>query len=87
MRGIFVSLALLAASPAVAQGWGNVAKQEAEKGFSWFDPLWPSFWMAWTPATFALFCGIFGAIAVIGPLADAPYEQMGRLISSSPGWG
>jgi predicted small integral membrane protein len=64
-RLVFSGLALLAASPALAQGWGNVAKQEEEKGFSWTDPLWPDFWMAWTPATFALFCGIFGAMAII----------------------
>jgi predicted small integral membrane protein len=48
-----------------AQGWGNVAQQPEETGFSWTDPLWPNFWMAWTPATFALFCGIFGAMAVL----------------------
>jgi predicted small integral membrane protein len=64
-RLVFSGLALLTASPALAQGWGNVAKQEEEKGFSWTDPLWPDFWMAWTPATFALFCGIFGAMAII----------------------
>lgn len=48
-----------------AQGWGNVAKNQEEAGFSWTDPLWPTFWMAWTPATFAVFCGIFGAMAVL----------------------
>ncbi|MEX0338997.1 MAG: DUF2160 domain-containing protein [Arenibacterium sp.] len=51
--------------PAWAQGWGNVANKDEEKGFSWTDPLWPDFWMAWTPATFALFCGIFGAMAIL----------------------
>ena len=50
---------------ALAQGWGNVAKKEEETGLSWTAPLWPSFWMAWTPATFLLFCGIFGAIGII----------------------
>jgi predicted small integral membrane protein len=64
-RFIYVALAILAALPASAQGWGNVAKKEEEKGFSWTDPLWPDFWMAWTPATFALFCGIFGAMAIL----------------------
>jgi len=57
--------------PSLAQaqtaGWGNVAAEE-EKGFSWFDPLWPSFWMAWTNATLAVFIGIFSAIAIIGVL-------------------
>ena len=57
---------LLLASPAAAQqaGWGTVSQPE-EKGFSWTDPLWPSFWMAWTPATLAVFVGIFSAIAFI----------------------
>ena len=52
-------------SPALAQGWGNVAQQEEETGFSWTDPLWPDFWMAWTPATFLVFCGIFSAMAIL----------------------
>ena len=70
------ALLVLAASPAAAQqaGWGNVG-QQAEKGFSWTDPLWPSFWMAWTPATFALFCGIFGAIALIGLLEGFKFRD------------
>jgi predicted small integral membrane protein len=55
----------LVACQAQAQGWGNVAKPVEEKGFDWTAPLWPSFWMAWTPATFALFCGIFGAMAIL----------------------
>ena len=68
MKKLACICAIVAANPALAQGWGNVAKQEEETGFSWTDPLWPAFWMAWTPATFVLFCGIFGAIAVIGIL-------------------
>ncbi len=68
-------LPLLAAAPALAQTWGNVAKKQEETGFSWTAPLWPSFWMAWTPATFALFCGIFGAIAVIGVLEGFKYRD------------
>lgn len=48
-------------------GWGAVAEPE-EKGFSWTDPLWPDFWMAWTAATLAVFIGIFSAIAIIGIL-------------------
>jgi len=58
-------LLALATAPAQAQTWGNVAKKEEEKGFSWTAPLWPEFWMAWTPATFALFCFIFSAMAII----------------------
>nr|WP_299550388.1 DUF2160 domain-containing protein [uncultured Tateyamaria sp.] len=68
-------LAALLPTPAVAQGWGNVANQQEEKGFSWTDPLWPAFWMAWTPATFTLFCGIFGAIAIIGVLEVVKYRD------------
>ena len=57
----------LLSAPAMAQqaGWGNVGQQEEEKGFSWTDPLWPDFWMAWTPATLAVFVGIFSAMFVI----------------------
>ena len=56
----------LLALPAHAQqaGWGNVGKQE-EKPFSWTSPLWPEFWMAWTPITFALFVGLFTAMGII----------------------
>ena len=68
-------LIALAPGAAQAQGWGNVAKQTEEKGFSWTDPLWPSFWMAWTPVTFALFCFIFGAIAVIAVLEITKYRD------------
>lgn len=50
---------------AIAQGWGNVAKEPEAKGFSWTDPLWPDFWMAWTPATLMVFVGIFSSMAVI----------------------
>ena len=42
MRHLVYTLAALSASPAYAQGWGNVAKQEEETGFSWTAPLWPS---------------------------------------------
>ncbi|UWR21602.1 DUF2160 domain-containing protein [Sulfitobacter sp. S190] len=67
--------ALLMPGHAWAQGWGNVAKEAEEKGFSWTDPLWPSFWMAWTPVTFVLFCGIFGAIAIIAVLEITKYRD------------
>ena len=72
-----LSLLILIPGPALAQakaGWGNVGQQE-EKGFSWTDPLWPDFWMAWTPATLAVFVGIFGAIAVIGLLEGFRYRD------------
>ncbi|MGR3512998.1 MAG: DUF2160 domain-containing protein [Paracoccaceae bacterium] len=75
MRIPLFLLTLFAASPAFAQGWGNVAQNKEEEGFSWTAPLWPSFWMAWTPATFALFCGIFGAIAVIGLLEGFKFRD------------
>ena len=68
-------LTLPGAAAAQQSGWGNVGQAQEEKGFSWTDPLWPEFWMAWTPATFALFCGIFGAIAVIGVLEGFKYRD------------
>ncbi|MGR3714367.1 MAG: DUF2160 domain-containing protein [Shimia sp.] len=76
--GVFwriLTATLVFGSSASAQGWGNVAKKEVDEGFSWTAPLWPSFWMAWTPATFLLFCGIFGAIAVIGVLEAIKYRD------------
>ncbi len=75
MQRLVIPCAIVMASPAFSQGWGNVAKKETETGFSWTDPLWPSFWMAWTPATFALFCGIFIAIAIIGVLEGLKYRD------------
>ena len=67
-------IAALLPGPALAQ-WSNVAKKEEETGFSWTAPLWPSFWMAWTPATFVVFCGIFGAMAVIATLEVFRYRD------------
>ncbi|MBT8423839.1 MAG: DUF2160 domain-containing protein [Silicimonas sp.] len=75
MRLAIGLFALLQTSAAYAQGWSNVANEPEEKGFSWTDPLWPEFWMAWTPATFALFCGIFVAIAVIGVLEGVKFRD------------
>ena len=75
MKRIMLTLGLLVTSPAYAQGWGSVAKVEEEAGFPWTEPLWPSFWMAWTPATFILFCGIFSAIAVIGLLEGFRFKD------------
>ena len=48
-------------------GWGNVGKEEP-KGFSWTQPLFDGFWMAWTPATLAFFAFIFASIALMGVL-------------------
>ena len=69
MRNLLFTLPFLP-STAFAQaqaGWGNVDQQE-EKGFFWTDPLWPEFWMAWTPATLTVFVGIFSAIVLISIL-------------------
>lgn len=70
MRARGLCAALLAApSLAAAQqaGWGNVGKQE-ETGFSWTQPLFGGFWMAWTPATLVFFVFVFAFIAVMGLL-------------------
>ena len=75
MKRVILFFLFILASPAFAQGWGNVAKKEEETGFSWTDPLWPSFWMAWTSATFLLFCALFGTIAVIGVLEGLKYRD------------
>ena len=61
------ALLLPAAAGAQTQGWGNLGKQEAE-GFSWTQPLFGGFWMAWTPATLAFFLFVFAAIALMGAL-------------------
>jgi predicted small integral membrane protein len=64
MRFLTISTVLLPL-PALAQNtWGGSA-QPADKGFSWTDPLWPDFWMAWTPATLAVFLGIFTAMGIL----------------------
>ena len=63
-------LALVAPAAARAQqaGWGNVGQEEAEAGFDWTQPLFGGFWMAWTPATLAVFAGIFAAMGVVTAL-------------------
>ncbi len=65
----FTPVLALAAAPGLARaqasGWGNVGAQE-EAGFSWTQPLFGGFWMAWTPATLAFFVFVFGAIALMG---------------------
>ncbi len=73
-RSILTLLALLPGA-ALAQGWESVDAAQDDKPFSWTATLWPEFWMAWTPATLALFCGIFGAIAVIGLLEGFRYPD------------
>jgi predicted small integral membrane protein len=60
-------LAALMPAPALAAGWGDLGKK-ADEGFSWTAPLWPSFWMAWTPATLAVFVGIFTAMGILTAL-------------------
>lgn len=67
-------LALLPGAAQAQNSWGSVAQAE-EKGFSWTDPLWPDFWMAWTPATLTVFIGIFSAIAIIGLLEGFKYRD------------
>lgn len=65
MRGSILAVyAVFVSGTSYAQGWGTVG-QEEEKGFSWTAPLWPDFWMAWTPATFALFCGLFTTMGIL----------------------
>jgi predicted small integral membrane protein len=71
MLRLSVFLATLA-GPALAQNtWGGAA-EETERGFSWFDPIAPGFWMAWTNATAAFFAFIFGLIAVLA-IIEARY--------------
>ena len=69
MRRIVAWPILLAPLPVAAQqaGWGNLGQQQP-KGFSWTQPLFGSFWMAWTPATLAFFVFVFGCIALMGLL-------------------
>jgi predicted small integral membrane protein len=69
MRALALLLTLLPglAHAQAKAGWGNLGKAE-EKGFSWTQPLFDGFWMAWTPATLAFFVFIFLAIALMGLL-------------------
>ena len=70
----YLTLLILFLPGTALASWDTVG-QPKEEPFSWTAPLWPSFWMAWTPATFALFCGIFGAIALIGVLEIFKYRD------------
>ena len=63
----FLVLLQPVAAPAQTQGWGDMRKQEPD-GFSWTQPLFGGFWMAWTPATLAFFLFIFAVIACMGAL-------------------
>ena len=66
MKRLITAFILMASiAQAQSDGWGSVGTAPAPKGFSWTDPLWPDFWMAWTPATLAVFVGIFSAMAVL----------------------
>ncbi len=78
--GALVPLPLLAQT--TKPEWGKLGDTQ-DKVFSWTDPLWPGFWMAWTPATLALFVGIFAAMGVLTvleirrPGGDARMGAMG----------
>lgn len=63
-RLLTLTLVLLLPGSAYAAGWSDLGKK-ADAGFSWTAPLWPSFWMAWTPATFVVFIGIFSAMGIL----------------------
>jgi predicted small integral membrane protein len=68
MRRLLLLAAVALPDVALAQakpGWGNVGKQEGP-GFSWTQPLFGGFWMAWTPATLAIFVIVFACIALMG---------------------
>lgn len=60
MRRFMFMSAFLLATGARAQSAGE------DNLFSWTAPLWPGFWMAWTPATLAFFIFIFASIAFMG---------------------
>ena len=69
-RRALPALAVILPDAALAQaksGWGNVGEQDAQ-GFSWTQPLFGNFWMAWTPATLAFFVLVLAAIALMGVL-------------------
>ena len=56
MRRRLAFLALLA---------GPILAPSTALAFSWTDPIWPQFWMAWTPATLAVFVFIFSAMGIL----------------------
>ena len=67
MRVLVAVVTLLPAAAAAQQkaGWGNVGKQDPQ-GFTWTQPLFDGFWMAWTPATLAFFVFVFACIVMMG---------------------
>jgi predicted small integral membrane protein len=66
-RGLVLAAAAPGAARAQQAGWGNVGQEDAG-GFSWTQPMFDGFWMAWTPATMAFFAFVFAAIALMGVL-------------------
>jgi predicted small integral membrane protein len=60
MRHLFLLPLLVLPNAALAQS------AVESKPFSWTDPLFPGFWMAWTPFTLMFFVFIFGSIAFMG---------------------
>ena len=67
MRALLALILSPVAALAQQAGWENVGKP-APKAFSWTQPLFDGFWMAWTPATLAFFAFVFGCIALMGLL-------------------
>jgi predicted small integral membrane protein len=70
MRALLLLAVTLAPAAAFAQqaGWGSLHEEPKAKAFSWTQPLFDGFWMAWTPATIAFFVFIFASIALMGLL-------------------
>ncbi len=60
MRRLILPMLLVLPVVAQAQTAGD------DKPFSWTQPMFSGFWMAWTPATMAFFVFIFGSIAFMG---------------------
>lgn len=67
MKRLLAILSLIPTTAFAQNTWGS-ANNDEPKGFSWTDPLWPDFWMAWTPATLMVFVGIFSAMGIIAAL-------------------
>jgi len=65
MMRLISPILLIAPGLAAAQTATGSADEKKAEPFSWTAPLWPDFWMAWTPATFAVFVGIFSAMGIL----------------------
>jgi predicted small integral membrane protein len=72
LTGRLASLAALIPLPLLAQeaakpaaGWAKVGEKK-DVAFSWTQPMFDGFWMAWTPATMAFFVAVFSLIALMG---------------------